>query len=186
MIRRCEPLVPVLMVVLMAALAPGASRAGDDQPAMEKAKPMMKEEAEPKMEGSGETPCPCPGMWGHHREWMEHHGEMMEHRQQVAEEMAAHDQKLDDLVAKMEAASGSEKTEAMAAVIEELVAQHQQRREMARKHWPGMMPGMMHPPMGPWCPDKGMKGDCPCPMMEKCPHECPQGMMDEDEGESDQ
>ena len=50
-------------------------------------------------------------------------GDMMARQAMMAERHAA-DQKLDELVAKMNAARGNDRIDAMAAVITELVAQH--------------------------------------------------------------
>lgn len=61
--------------------------------------------------------------------------EMAEHKQKMAEQkvmmakMAAADQTLTDLVAKMNAAKGEEKVAAVAAVLNELVAQRKQMHE---------------------------------------------------------
>jgi hypothetical protein len=61
--------------------------------------------------------------------------EMAAHKQMMAEqkgmmaEMTAADQKIADLVAKMNAAKGEERIAAMAAVVNELVAQRKQMRE---------------------------------------------------------
>ena len=60
---------------------------------------------------------------------------MAEHKQRMAEQkgmmakMAAADQKIADLVAKMNAAKGEERIAAMAAVVNELVAQRTEMRE---------------------------------------------------------
>jgi hypothetical protein len=51
-------------------------------------------------------------------------GDMMARHQAMMTEMHAANQKLDDLVAKMNAAGGNDRIDAMAAVINELVAQH--------------------------------------------------------------
>ncbi|HET9193940.1 MAG TPA: hypothetical protein VFO21_13745 [Vicinamibacterales bacterium] len=64
---------------------------------------------------------------------MRDQGDMADHKQKMAEQaammakMAAADQKLADLVAQMKAAKGEDKVTAVAAVLEELVAQ---RRHM--------------------------------------------------------
>ena len=61
--------------------------------------------------------------------------DMAEHKQRMAEQkgmmarMAAADQKVADLVARMDAATGGEKVAAMAAVINELIAQRKQMHE---------------------------------------------------------
>jgi hypothetical protein len=55
--------------------------------------------------------------------------EMMAMRQSMRAEQASEDAKLNDLVAKMNAASGEKKVDAMAAVVSEMVAQRQARHE---------------------------------------------------------
>jgi len=60
----------------------------------------------------------------------------------IMETLRQHDQKLDDLIAKMNAAKGEARVDAIAAVLNELVAQ---RKEM-RKHM-GAGPGPMRGPM---------------------------------------
>ena len=62
-------------------------------------------------------------------------GDMGDHKQKMAEQaammakMAAADQKLADLVARMKAAKGEDKITAVAAVLEELVAQRNQMHQ---------------------------------------------------------
>jgi hypothetical protein len=63
---------------------------------------------------------------------------MMAERQQMMNAMHAMDQKLKDLVGKMDAASGSAKTDAIAAVVKELVAE---RTDMSSRMM--MMDGRM-------------------------------------------
>ena len=64
---------------------------------------------------SGETtPAAVPGQMA----------DMMARHQAMMTEMHAANQKLDDLVAKMNAARGNDRIDAMAVVIAELVAQH--------------------------------------------------------------
>ena len=60
----------------------------------------------------------------------------------MMEVMRQHDQKLDDLIAKMNAAKGEAKVDAIAAVLNELVAQ---RKEMRKQMTAG--PGSMRGPM---------------------------------------
>jgi hypothetical protein len=55
--------------------------------------------------------------------------EMMAMRQSMRAEQATADAKLNDLVAKMNAASGEQKVDAIAAVVSEMVAQRQARHE---------------------------------------------------------
>lgn len=54
---------------------------------------------------------------------------MMAEREKMMAELTAADQRLDGLVAKMNAASGQEKTDATAAVVTEMVAQRKSMRE---------------------------------------------------------
>ncbi len=55
--------------------------------------------------------------------------EMMAMRQSMRAEQVSADAKLNDLVAKMNAASGEKKVDALAAVVSEMVAQRQARHE---------------------------------------------------------
>jgi hypothetical protein len=64
---------------------------------------------------------------------------MMAHHKEMMAKMEAMDARLDDLVKKMNAATGSRKSDAVAAVVNELVAQRKQMREQMM----GMMPEMM-------------------------------------------
>jgi hypothetical protein len=63
-------------------------------------------------------------------------GKMMADRQTMMADMKAAQQKLDELVAAMNLATGSEKVDRIAAVVTELVAQH---REMCRRMMSGDM-----------------------------------------------
>jgi peptidoglycan hydrolase CwlO-like protein len=65
-----------------------------------------------------------------------------EHDKVVAD-MTAADQRLDDLVAKMNAASGQAKVDATAAVVTEIVAQRKTMRDRMMKMQDGMMGHMM-------------------------------------------
>lgn len=67
----------------------------------------------------------------------------MAEQQAMRAKMAAADQKLDQLVAKMNAAKGDEKTAAIAAVVTELVAQRRQMQEQMTRMQSGMMDQMM-------------------------------------------
>lgn len=85
---------------------------------------------------------------------------MTRHREMMAK-MDAMDSRLDDLVKRMNAATGSKKPDAVAAVINELVAQRKQMREQMMAMQPEMMMHMMeHMRMGM------MKGMMECPMMK--------------------
>jgi hypothetical protein len=78
---------------------------------------------------------------------------MMARHHEMMARMEAMDAKLDDLVKKMDAARGSKKADAVAAVVSELV---RQRKEM-REHMSAMQPEMKHDMMD--CPMmKHMKG----------------------------
>src|SRR5262245_10920078 len=63
-------------------------------------------------------------------------------RPQMMQNMAAADQKLSELVATMNAATGDKKVEAIAAVVSELVAQRKQMQEQMRTQG-SMMEQMM-------------------------------------------
>jgi Skp family chaperone for outer membrane proteins len=85
---------------------------------------------------------------------------MSEHEKMMAD-MKAADQKLDDLVATMNTASGPEKMAATATVVSEMVAQERTRRDAMMKMQEDMMGHMMeHMQAG-----KGSMADCP--MMKK-------------------
>ena len=58
------------------------------------------------------------------------HGEMRE-------KMRAHDARIDELVAAMNAAQGEAKVEAIAAVVNELVEQRRTRRDHMEERWQG-------------------------------------------------
>lgn len=90
---------------------------------------------------------------------------MMAHHKEMTARMEAMDARLDALVKKMNAASGSRKADAAAAVINELVGQRKQMRDQMMAMQPEMMRHMAaHMRMGMM---KGME-DCmsKCPMMK--------------------
>jgi len=68
---------------------------------------------------------------------------MMRMHQQMEADRKADDTRLNDLTTKMNEATGDQKTEAMAAVINELVAQRARSREAAEKMQSQMMAHMM-------------------------------------------
>jgi hypothetical protein len=80
-------------------------------------------------------------------------GGMMADRARMRADMAAQAKKLDDLVAAMNAAKGPDRLDRIAAVVNELVAQH---RAMS-----GRMEGMMAapPPASPASPGRGPSGE---------------------------
>ena len=90
---------------------------------------------------------------------------MMAHHKEMMAKMEAMDARLDELVKKMNAATGSKKTDAVAAVINELVAQRKQMHEQMMAMLPEMMKHMMaHMRMGMM---KGMDDSmAKCPMMK--------------------
>jgi len=85
---------------------------------------------------------------------------MMAERDKMMAEMKAADQRLDDLVSKMSAASGAEKADATAVVVSEMVTQRRTMREGMMKMQAGMMAHMMeHMQAGP-------DSTTMCPMMK--------------------
>ena len=73
---------------------------------------------------------------------MEHREAMMAKHQEMMAEMESMDAKLDSLVAAMNTATGDDKVNAMAAVLEELVGQRKAMHEKMQQRRMGMMPGM--------------------------------------------
>jgi predicted transcriptional regulator len=90
---------------------------------------------------------------------------MMAHHKEMMAKMEAMDARLDELVKKMNAATGRKKPDAVAAVINELVAQRKQMREQMMAMQPEMMEHMMaHMRMGIM---KGIEDSmAKCPMMK--------------------
>jgi hypothetical protein len=90
---------------------------------------------------------------------------MMAHHKEMMARMEAMDARLDELVKKMNAATGKGKPDAVAAVVNELVAQRKQMREQMMAMQPEMMKHMMaHMRMGMM---KGMEDSmAKCPMMK--------------------
>ena len=86
--------------------------------------------------------------------------EMMAQHDKMMAEMKSADQRLDGLVAKMNAASGQEKIDATAAVVTELIAQRQTMRER--------MMSMHHSMMGHMAEhiQAGPQSMAMCPMMK--------------------
>ena len=109
-----------------------------------------------KMEMSGK-----PGMMD--EKMMEE--SMMAHHKEMMAKMEAMDARLDELVKRMNTATGSKKSDAAAAVINELVAQRKQMRDHMMAMQPEMMKHMMgHMRMGMM---KGMEDSMAnCPMMK--------------------
>ena len=105
-----------------------------------------------------------PGKPGMMDEKMTEESMMARHTEMMAK-MEAMNARLDDLVKKMNAATGSKKTDAVAAVINELVAQRKQMQAQMMAMQPEMMKHMMgHLRMGMM---KGMEDAMSkCPMMK--------------------
>ena len=86
---------------------------------------------------------------------------MMAEREKMMADMKAADQRLNDLVTRMNSASGAEKTTATAAVVTEMVAQSQTMRSSMMKMQQGMMPHMMEHMQ------EGKDSMARCPMMKQ-------------------
>lgn len=85
---------------------------------------------------------------------------MMAERDKMMADMKAADQRLNDLVARMNSASGAERTTATAAVVTEMVAQSRTMRASMMKMQQGMMPHMMEHMQ------EGKDSMAMCPMMK--------------------
>ena len=85
---------------------------------------------------------------------------MMAERDKMMANIKAGDQRLDDLVAKMNAASGTEKTAATAAVVTEMVTQRRTLRDGMMEMQHGMMTHMMEHMQA------GKDSMAMCPMMK--------------------
>ena len=138
--------IPVLFVSFVGALTLCAQQPTSPPPAAQKM----------KMEMPGK-----PGMMD--EKMMDE--SMMAHHKEMMAKMEAMDARLDELVKTMNAATGTKKTNAVAAVVNELVAQRKQMREQMMSMQPEMMKHMMaHMRMGMM---KGMEDSmAKCPMME--------------------
>ena len=91
---------------------------------------------------------------------MTHCHEMMQKHEQMSTDMKAMDAKLDSMVASMNTTTGNEKTDAIAAIINEMVAQRKAMQEKMSSMQEGMMKHMMeHMQMG-------KKSMMMCPMMK--------------------
>jgi len=102
--------------------------------------------------------APKPGMMDD--KMMAHCMEMMQKHDQMQADFKAQDAKLDDLVTKMNTSTGSDRVEAMGAVVTELSAQHKSQREKIEAMQSDMMQHMMqHMQMG-------KESMSMCPMMK--------------------
>ncbi len=86
---------------------------------------------------------------------------MMADQEKMMTEMKEADQRLDDLVSKMNAASGTEKADATAAVVNEMVTQRRTMRDGMMKMQHGMMAHMMEHMQA------GKDSMAMCPMMKQ-------------------
>jgi hypothetical protein len=86
---------------------------------------------------------------------------MMAEREKMMTDMKAADQRLDDLVAKMNTASGKEKMTATATVVTEMVTQQRTMRDGAMKMQHDMMGHMMEHMQA------GKDSMASCPMMKQ-------------------
>ena len=86
---------------------------------------------------------------------------MMADHEKLMKEIKAADQRLDDLVTKMNAASGTEKVDATAAVVNEMVTQRRTMRDGMMKVEGGMMGHMMEHMQA------GKDSMAVCPMMKQ-------------------
>ena len=86
---------------------------------------------------------------------------MMAEREKMMADMKAADQRLDDLVATMNAASGTEKMGAIATVVTEMVTQRRTMQESMMKMEQGMMGHMMEHMQA------GTGSMAMCPMMKQ-------------------
>jgi hypothetical protein len=136
--------IPILLVTFVSAVTLCAQQPTPPPPAMQK----MDMSGKPGMMDEKTTEEPM----------MAHHKEMMAR-------MEAMDARLDELVKKMNTTTGSKKTDAVAAVVNELVAQRKQMREQMMAMRPEMMKHMMaHMRMGMMkCMEESMTK---CPMMK--------------------
>lgn len=107
-----------------------------------------------------------------------HTAAMMAERQQMMSSMRAMDQKLSDLVKKMDAARGTDKVDALAAVVKEMVSQRGQMRDrmMAMQgemmthmmqHMSAMQGGMMSMMGNRGGQTTAMQSMADCPMMKE-------------------
>lgn len=104
--------------------------------------------------------------------------DMMQMHQKMQEQMKAKDAELARLVEEMKSATGDAKVDAIAAALEELIAQHRSRHQMMMGH--GSMPAMMmkmHQHM------QSMGGEMD---MSKCPMMQEMKMDDESEESTDE
>ena len=74
---------------------------------------------------------------------------MMMNHERMMQQVQAADARMDRLVGEMNRATGQKKVDAMAAVINELVAQRKQMRSHMMQIMQGMHPGMGGPRMAP-------------------------------------
>lgn len=114
----------------------------------------------PPPKSEGKQTGAKPGMMDD-KKMMAHCMEMMQKRDRMQAEFKAMDTRMDDLMAKMNAAGDTDKREAMMAVITEMVAQHRSQRDRMVSMQADMMRHMMeHMQMG-------KQSMAMCPMMKE-------------------
>ena len=146
--------VAVTILVLAFGVMPGGLMA--QAPASPSSMPMMGGEEKGMMGGKMMEECKA----------------MMAKHEGMKAEMASLDTKLDSLLADMNAARGSKKVDATAALLNELVAQRKAMRQHMMAMGPQMMQHMMrHAHMGMM--EGMMKSMSGCPMMQPAGGEQP-------------
>jgi len=147
-----------LWMVLVIAMLPLAAMAQDDSAAQQDGAMAPADQAMMQAEGDSSQMDSCKAMMARHEQM----------REQMKQQMAANDAELDRLVAEMDSATGEAQVAATAAVVKELVKQHEARQGMMMERHPMMMGhGMKHEGMGHGMMHEGMgHGMADCPMMQ--------------------
>ena len=151
-----------LWMVLVIAMLPLAAMAQDDAAAQQDGamapadQPMMHKAMMQAEDGSSQMDS-CKAMMARHEQM----------REQMKQQRAANDAELDRLVAEMDSATGEAQVAATAAVVKELVKQHEARQGMMMERHPMMMGhGMKHEGMGHGMGHGMGQGMADCPMMQ--------------------
>ena len=131
------------LCVAMLSLGPAVTA---QTPPQQKPEPAQEQHQHPADQPAGDMSAKCKAMMGDHQKMMA--------------DMKAADQKLDALVAKMNAASGQAKTDATAAAVTEFVAQRKSMHDMMMKMQHGGMTHMMEHMQA------GAQSMAMCPMMK--------------------
>ena len=144
------------------ALALGAGAGAQNPPAQEPRPAQQPQPGQQAQPGQPSKPAkPGPGMAKPSADMQARCKEAMADREKMMAEARAADERLEGLVAKMNAASGQAKVDATAAVVAEIVSQRRAMRERMTTMQQRMMSHMMeHAQAGP----QSMAG---CPMMRR-------------------